>query len=92
MREFKIGDLVIYTNEYHSNEWEKFSGISIYKEKGKIVEKDNDTFYMEFNKVVDPIQYRISLKEKKESYRLWVECDEIELDINHLKFKKWIKG
>jgi len=92
MREFKVGDIVVYTkNEF----WSCFNDYR----KGKDIKKE----LFKISKIVKPNVYHIEILKcvyKKECS--FIKRDErcsgftkkvnLKLVIEHLKFKKWVKG
>jgi len=97
MRDYKIGDWVIFTNKEYSDWWEKENGVSLYGRLAKIVDIDK---IVDINKIYEyEIEFKEGINSKwnefgegKSGHWLWCDKDEFKYAIDHLKFKKWIKG
>jgi len=88
---YKINEIVIYTDKKNSYIWKWWKGISLYKKIAKIISIEEDEKYLlEFKDCVDGEEK--GFEKGKKGHCMWCEKDEFELDINHLKFKKWVKG
>jgi len=95
MREYKIGDLVIYINKMFSDYWEKKKGVSLYRKLAKIIDIDNDNslpYLLEFKEWVNGHDGHGSKIKGKKGHCWWCSENEFKLAIDYLKFKKWIKG
>jgi len=89
-REYKIGDEVIYSNISCSNMWEDWNGNSLYGKIAKIIKISNNFCLLEFKENTNS-NYD-GLGEGKEGHCWWCDKNEFKLAIDHIKFKKWIKG
>jgi len=92
MREYQIEDWVIYTLKQYSDYWKKRTGISLYGKTAKIIyinKKEKGIYLLEFKEYI--VGHNGGGKGK--SGHCW-HCDknEFKLDIDYLKFKKWVKG
>jgi len=95
MREFKVGDWVIYTNKKESDEHKDLCGISLYGELAKVHYIGKFGLYLlEFKKHIKGHDGSAQLKKGKgkNGHCIWCFDNEFKLAIDHLKFKKWIKG
>jgi len=91
MREFKKGDYVIYSHKEKSDRWKKINGFTLYNKNGKIIDiygKKDITYVVKFR---NQVHNNIGEKAHKQNI-LNLSKDEFKLAIDHLKFKKWIKG
>jgi len=91
MRDYKVGDWVIYIDKENSNEWKEEFGISLYKKIAKIIEIGNYAYLTEFKDPIGNTPYDGEGKGKIGHCR-WSSKRRVKLAIDHLKFKKWIKG
>jgi len=85
-RKYKIGDIVIFIDKEGSDIRKREFGVSLYRKIAKITYIDNElelSYYLEFRKSYD---------QEKFHYHQWCNKDEFKLAIDHLKFKKWVKG
>jgi len=97
-RDYKVGDWVIYMNKMESDKRKGLCGISLYGKIAKIIHIDI-TYLLEFKDWIDGHDGSESLKKRKEKGKgksghcYWaLSKKEIKPAIDHLKFKKWIKG
>jgi len=82
MREFKKGDWVI---------WVDRQTMSLYKKIAKIIYIEKEGLYLlEFKKNIR--SHHDGGGRGKYNHCKWGRNHKIKLDIDHLKFKKWIKG
>jgi len=78
MKEYQIGDYVIFFDKEYSKRWKKHYGFSFYNKTAKIIQITGQYIYLlKFEKLIN--QY-------------WFEEKRFKLAIDHLKFKKWIRG
>jgi len=91
-RKFKVGDWVIYTDKEESNSWKEINVVSLYNKIGKIIKINPYTHYflIKFKEWING--YHGSILANDSEYCKWCNKEEFELAINHLKFKKWVKG
>jgi len=91
MRDYKIDDWVIYIDKENSNKWKKEFGISLYGKIAKIIYFYFDSTNNNYNYV---LEFKESIRGKGEGIEghcNWCNCFEFK-SIDHLKFKKWVKG
>jgi len=88
---YKIDDWIIYIDKEESDNWENHYGISLYGKTAKIIkiDKDDRTYLLEFKKFVNGLSLK---KIGKQGHCIWCFNKEFKSAIDHLKFKKWIKG
>jgi len=91
MREYKIGDIVIWIDKGFSDAWKENHGISLYGKIAQII--DINTKYnhclLEFK---ENINGKDGYRRGKKGHCWWSKLNTIEYAIDHLKFKKWVKG
>jgi len=93
---YKIGDEIIFTSKEQSNKWKKECRVFLYEKVAKIIyiykfkSFYKDSYLLEFK---DPIgnDYDGGVKRGKKGHCSWWEKTEFK-SIDHIKFKKWIKG
>jgi len=88
---YKIGDWIIFIDKEMSDKFRNSTGISLYKKLAKIIYIIPDNEYLlEFK---DPIGNDHNGDGRgKKGHCGWCVKSEFKSAINHLKFKKWIKG
>jgi len=89
MRDYKIGDWVIWIDKKHSNDWKQYCKITLYKKVAKIIDIDDSEYLLEFKEHIDS---GTGWENGKKGHCIWCENHKFKLAINYLKFKKWIKG
>jgi len=87
-RDYKINDIV-YTDKLESSYWNRDGSSSLYGKIAKIIDINNEVYTLEFKKY---IAGHDGYGKGKKGY-CW-NCSNrcFKLAIDHLKFKKWIKG
>jgi len=89
MRDYQVGDTVIYKDKKISDLWKRNKGISLYNKIAKIIKIDIafTGYLLEFKEyIMSP------LSKGKNGHCKWCYNNKFELAIDHLKFKKWVKG
>jgi len=94
MREFKVGDWVIFIHKSLSNWWKNITGISLYEKVGKIIDIKNYSknseystdYLIEFEELIKSGHAR----KGKDGYCIWSEDNEF-ISLDHLKLKKLLK-
>jgi len=90
MRDHKVGDWVIFTDKKISATWEKSHKSSLYNKIAKIIYIIMDSSYLlEFKKNIN--NYRGNRK-GRDGHCKWCGGMQFKYAIDHLKFKKWVKG
>jgi len=89
-REYKIGDIVIFTDKKYSDWWEDYDyGVSLYKKVAKIIDidkRDNHIPYLlEFKEWINSYNEE---SDEKEGHCRWVFEKQFK-SFDSLKFKKW---
>jgi len=85
MREFKVGDMVIWTDQKWSKVWEEEYKVYLYGKLAKIIYFDSiiNTYILEFKEFINGHDGRLG----KDGYCKWASRHQIE-SLDHLKLKK----
>jgi len=93
MRDYKVGDIVIWMDKEHSDYWEITHGIPLYGKVAKIIYMDNYISYLlEFNDYVNCSHGSRTNIEKKSGHCMWGLTKKEFTSLDHLKLKKLIKN
>jgi len=95
MREYKVGDIVIWIDKRVSNRQKKEYGVSLYGKLAKIIYIDkpdnlDKEYFLEFKDHIKGFG-GIGKVKGKEGHCMWCSFSQIK-SVDHLKFKKWVKG
>jgi len=91
-RDYKKGDVVIWIDKEASDYWKRSRGISLYGKIAKIMtfDKSENIYALKFKDWINSDILGNSYT--KNGYGLESYKEGFKLAIDHLKFKKWIKG